>query len=180
MWIRFLYLLLQKTYPETYPERIRKGPTMARSFKLTWQGESGRSGRWKKQYKGKFYYFPGGTGKSDRNAYFAALEAWEQLKVKIDATAPRKYQQDYEKCIDQWEQVLAWCNQHGDKHNADQAAKRIAYLRRKLTDSKLSPLKREDWLDSNFDLPAPGLSVHDDFEQLRELLAFTRLDEETF
>jgi len=65
---------------------------MPRSFKLTWQqGGDGRSGRWKKKYKGKVYYYPGGGGKSDRVAYAAALESWERRKAEIDATAPRKY-----------------------------------------------------------------------------------------
>ena len=36
---------------------------MPRNFKLTWQpGRDGRTGRWRKKYKGMRYYFPGGAG----------------------------------------------------------------------------------------------------------------------
>ena len=60
---------------------------MPRSVKLTWQDSaeaSGRTGRWRKKYKGKTYYFPGGRGKSDREAYDVAVAAWEAKKLKID------------------------------------------------------------------------------------------------
>ena len=49
---------------------------MPRKLKLTWQPGSGnRPGRWKKKYKGQSYYFPTGKGKSDSDAYQAALAA---------------------------------------------------------------------------------------------------------
>ena len=55
---------------------------MATNYKLTWQPGGGRqAGRWRKKYKGKVYYFPGGKGKSDRAAYQMALEAWERTKT---------------------------------------------------------------------------------------------------
>jgi hypothetical protein len=128
----------------------------ARSVKLSWQTSaegSGRAGRWRKKYKGKIYYFPGGRGKSDREAYDAALAAWEKLKGKIDLTTPRRHQRDYEATIDQWEQVLAWCNRHGDRQHADQAVEKLTDLRRRFAATKLTPLKREDWFETNFDLP---------------------------
>ena len=77
---------------------------MPRSVRLSWQAGaegSGRVGRWRKKYKGKTYYFPGGRGKSDRDAYDAAVDAWEAEKIKIDREAPRPHQRDHEAAIDQ-------------------------------------------------------------------------------
>ncbi len=127
---------------------------MPKTIKLTWQeGVRNREGRWKKFYRGKAYYFAGGKGKSDREGYDAAWAAWEIKKAAIDLTAPRKHQRDYEAAIDQWEQVLAWSNRHGDKEHADQATAKLADLRRRFAAPKLSPLKRKDWFEANFDLP---------------------------
>ena len=43
---------------------------MPRKFRLTWQsGSDSRGGRWRKKYNGKVYYFAGGNGKYDREAY---------------------------------------------------------------------------------------------------------------
>jgi len=125
---------------------------MPRSFKLTWQpGIPGRPGRWRKKYKKKVYHFSGGTGKYDREAYDAAVAAWEIKKAEIDLTAPRKHQRDYERCIDQWEKVLAWSNRNGDKEHGQQAEFKLADLRRRFAAPKLTPLTRNDWFDANFD-----------------------------
>jgi integrase len=127
---------------------------MPRSVKLSWQpgaADSTRMGRWRKKYKGKVYYFPGGRGKSDRDAYDAAIAAWEQLKGKIDITTPRRHQRAYEAAIDQWEQVLAWSNKYGDREHADQAVEKLTSLRRRFMATKLSPLTRSDSFESNFD-----------------------------
>lgn len=129
---------------------------MPKNIKLTWQpGVGNREGRWKKFYRGKAYYFPGGKGKSDREGYDAAWTAWEAHKAKIDQTAPRKYQRDYERCIDQWEQVLAWCNRYGDKEHAHQATVKLVDLRRRFSASKLSPLTRQEWFEARFDPLVP-------------------------
>ena len=125
---------------------------MPRSFKLTWQpGIPGRPGRWRRKYKKKVYQFPGGSGKYDREAYEAAVVAWEIKRAEIDLTAPRKHQRDYEAAIDQWEKVLAWSHRHGDQEHADQAEKALADLRRRVALPKLSPLRRNDWFEANFD-----------------------------
>ena len=130
---------------------------MPRNYKLTWQsGGNHQAGRWRKKYKGKVHHFPGGSGKSDRKAYEAAVAAWEALKVKIDAAAPRPHERDYERAIDQWEQVLAWSNQHGDANYANCAATRLDTLRRRLAAPNLSPLARDDWFESAFD-PHPSV-----------------------
>jgi integrase len=138
---------------------------MPRSIKLSWQkgaDGSGRAGRWRKKYKAKTYYFAGGKGKSDQEAYDAAIAAWEKLKGQIDLTTPRRHQRDYETAIDQWEQVLAFCNRYGDREHADQAVEKLTDLRRRFAATKLTPLKREDQFEANFDLPI-------DAEWVREL-----------
>jgi len=131
---------------------------MPRSIKLSWQpGTGSRAGRWKKFYKGRMYFFPAGTGKSDMDAYDAAWLMWERKKAEIDRTAPRKHERDYEVAIDQWEQVLAWSNKYGDREHADQATAKLADLRRRLAMPKLSPLDRTDNFESCFDpIVSPG------------------------
>lgn len=151
---------------------------MPRSFKLTWQaGGSHQTGRWRKKYRGQVHYFPGGRGKSDREAYEAAVATWEALKVKIDAAAPRPHESDYMQAIEQWEQVLAWCNQHDDAAlgagaawwprmlgkepgvtwYADLATRTLDDLRRRLAAPRLTPLARDDWFESVFD-PHPSVA----------------------
>jgi len=129
---------------------------MPRSVELSWQEGaegSGRAGRWRKKYKGKVYYFPGGRGKSDRQAYEAAVDAWEALKGKVDRDSPRPHQRDHEVAIDQWEQVLAWCNRHGDRDHAEIAAKKLDSLRKRLSAPVLRKLDRQDWFESQFASP---------------------------
>ena len=56
--------------------------------KLTWQPQRTKNypnhGRWRKLYKGRFYYFPGGDGRDDERAYKKALKAWQALKEELD------------------------------------------------------------------------------------------------
>jgi len=127
---------------------------MPRSVKLSWQAAaegSGRAGRWRKKYKGKVYYYPGGRGKSDREAYEAAVAAWEADKLKIDRDAPRPHQRDHESATTQWEGVLSWCYRHGDHERAEIAAKKLENLRKRLAAPILRKLDREDWYESWFD-----------------------------
>ena len=55
---------------------------------LTWQPQRTKSnknaGRWRKMYKNQFYYFSGGKGRNDEQAYKEAQVAWQALKEKID------------------------------------------------------------------------------------------------
>ncbi|QGJ68667.1 Hypothetical protein PBC10988_3280 [Planctomycetales bacterium 10988] len=127
---------------------------MPRTFKLTWQpGSSGRSGRWRKRYKRKVYYFDGGNGKSDRAAYNVALEAWVILKAKIDQATPRPHQVDYENTIQEWEKVFQWSNRHRDIRTAEEAYKKLETLKKRLEAPSLKPLRREDRFTSRFELP---------------------------
>ena len=127
---------------------------MPKTIKLSWQpGIGNREGRWRKIYRGKAYHFPGGKGKSDREGYDAAWAAWELLKARVDQTAPRKYQVEYEQAIDKWEQLLAWSNRHGDREHAEIATKKLESLRKRFAAPTLSKLDREDWYESLFDRP---------------------------
>lgn len=134
---------------------------MPRKFHLTWQpGTKGRSGRWRKKYKGKVYYFPGGRGKYDREAYEAALSGWEAEKVWLDANAPRPHQEQYEKAIDEWEQVLAWSNRHGDRAMASVAYEKLKNLRERLEAPVLQPLRESDWFVDQ--ITTPVIELPDD------------------
>jgi integrase len=125
---------------------------MPRAQNLTWQpGAGNRQGRWRKKYKGKNYYFDGGRGKSDRDAYGAAVAAWEQEKVGIDATAPRQFQLEHEALIAEWEQVVAWSTRYGEREMATTAHEKVEALRKRLTTPVLSRVPDEDTLDGQLD-----------------------------
>ncbi len=127
---------------------------MPKTIRLSWQlGIGNREGRWKKVYRGKAYYFPGGKGKSDRDGYDAAWAAWEALKARIDLLSPRKYHRDYEAAIDQWEQVLAWCNRHGEPQLAESAFQTLGVLHKMLAAPILEPLPRSATFEAGFELP---------------------------
>ncbi|MEA1951702.1 MAG: hypothetical protein U9N87_09970 [Planctomycetota bacterium] len=140
---------------------------MPRNFKLTWQaGSNGRKGRWRKKYKGRSHYFPGGGGKSDRDAYLAALEAWEKLKVRLDAEAPKPHQANYDRAIAEWELVLVWSRKHGEETMADTAMAKLERLRKLLAAVKPKPVAVEDTLDGQFNISVqfPGVA-----EAMKEL-----------
>jgi integrase len=131
-----------------------------RNFKLTWQaGSSVRGERWRKKYKGKSYYFPGGRGKFDREAYDAAFAAWTTLKSRLDADAPRQFEQVHQLALEQWEQVLAWSSRHGDPTMAAVAHQKIELLRRRLAAPILKPLRRSDQFEAMFDAPSSSISA---------------------
>ncbi len=126
---------------------------MPRTFKLTWQpGADQRPGRWRKRYRGKVYYFPGGRGKSDRDAYLEALQAWERQKATIDAQTPKLHQADYERELGIWESVLAWCRENDEQSMAGAAVEKTLRLRKCLAAAKPRPVPFEDTFDAQFDL----------------------------
>lgn len=125
---------------------------MSRTLKLTWQaGRDGRSGRWRKKYRGKVYYFSGGRGKSDREAYDDAVKQWELEKLKADAAAPRKYQAQYETEIGLWDQVHNWATRHGDSVMAQLAFDKRAELSSRLEAPILKPLSADDRFGTVFE-----------------------------
>jgi len=125
---------------------------MPRTFKLTWQpGTADRIGRWKKVYRGRSYYFCGGKGKSDRDGYAAALAAWEEQRVKIDAETPKPHQPAFEQAIAEWEGVLIWSRKHRDAEMADEAVAKLKLLRTGLAALKPKKLRQKDTFAGRFD-----------------------------
>ena len=124
---------------------------MPRKLRLTWQPGSGkRSGRWRKKYKGQCYYFSGGRGKGDREAYDAAVAAWEQKKLELDAAAPKPHAADYARAIGQWEAVLTWCRDHpGEQQMAATALTKLDRLRKRFAAAKPRPVEREDTVEGH-------------------------------
>lgn len=131
---------------------------MPKTIKLSWQpGVGNREGRWKKVYRGRSYYFSGGKGKSDREAYDAAWASWQALKTKIDLCGPRKHEGEYESAIEMWEQVLAWSNRYGERQVAVVAYEKLELLRKRLLIPALPPLAREDTFEATLDSPTISL-----------------------
>lgn len=127
---------------------------MPRKFRLTWQsGNDGRGGRWRKKYKGKMYYFPGGNGKYDKEAYEAALSTWGIEKVRLDANAPRDHQEKYEQVLEEWEQVFAWSNRHGHQEMAAVAYDKMKTLRTRMEAPVLTPLRPSDFFVDQITMP---------------------------
>jgi hypothetical protein len=93
------------------------------------------------------YYFSGGRGKSDREAYEAARTAWEELKVALgqQAAAAKPHKADYEAAISSWQTVLSWAQNYDQPAIAEKATAKIAELVTRL--SRPSP---------------PAVSPHDD------------------
>ena len=132
-----------------------------RNHKLTWQtGTTGRGGRWRKKYKNNVYYFSGGRGKSDQEAYRKALAEWEVFKTRIDGQAPKPHQEEYERAANTWEQVLTWCRKHQESMFAEIAEEKLESLRRRLAAPKLKPLGRSDTFEALFDMPVIPLANH--------------------
>lgn len=127
-----LYSLHQKRSLRIPGQSIRAA---CRAIKLTGQsGRDGRSGRWRKKYRGKIYYFDGSRGKSDRSAYDAIIKHWELEKLKIDSSTPRPHEEELTHEIEVWEQVLAWSKRHGDYDMAQTAFDKCTRLRALLDD----------------------------------------------
>jgi|GEM_PF-1073109 len=125
---------------------------MATTAKLSWQaGSVGRAGRWKKKYKGKAHYFPGGRGKSDREAHGEAVKSWISLKAELDLNSPRRYETDYQKAIREWEDVLTWCQLHGDEKMENTASQKLKLLRAEYSKTKLARLNRRDLFENQFE-----------------------------
>ena len=119
---------------------------MAKKTQLTWQAGAGdRPGRWRKKYRGHVYYFAAGRGKSDRQAYQAAVDAWLTRKHEIDREAPKRHAEDYQRAIAEWERVYAWSCEHGEQAMIDVAVQRLEKLRR---DQSISRPQRLDFRDT--------------------------------
>jgi integrase len=144
---------------------------VAQKLKLSWQaGQGRRAGRWKKRYRGKAYYFDGGTGKSDRDAYKLALEEWEKLKATVDATLPKPNEMHYLDNIEKWERVIAWCHSHNDGEMAAIATSKLERLRKELGRPKPVTLPKELSFDGHFELLKQELALPTTTLQINDFL----------
>lgn len=121
---------------------------MPRRYRLTWQAGANRAGRWKKIYRGRVFYFDGGSGKTDASAHSAAMLAFEREKLLIDSELEelKPHRADYENAIAEWEIVLKAARSAEDETAVVAAAAKIAELRRRLSARNPGPVsKRFDW-----------------------------------
>jgi len=124
---------------------------MPRKRELTWQkGSNGRVGRWRKKYRGKAYYFAGGTGKTDSAAYERALAQWKQKKAEIDAETRNPHEAEYRDAIAEWNAVLNWSTQHDDQKYAELARQKVKELQSRLASRTPMPLRHGDRLGDQF------------------------------
>ncbi len=119
---------------------------------MTWvRGSDGRRGRWRKKYRGKLHYFDGGKGKTDGDAYAAALSEWEKTKLRIEADAPNPHQSKYESAIGEWDLVLTWSRKHSDEAMCQVASNRLAQLRHGLSARPFKPPADENLFAGHFE-----------------------------
>jgi len=116
-----------------------------RKFKLTWQkGAGSRPGRWRKVIYGRAYYFDGGKGKSDQDAYKAAVAEYEKLKSELSATQ-NPHRTEYLTTIGEWKACAIWSKENGDADQLAIAEEKIVTLNKRLAKgSKCKPLTRDD------------------------------------
>lgn len=84
----------------------------AMKIKLTWQADAKRraGGRWRKKYKGAVFFFADIAGKSDREGYKRAVEAFKQFRAEIDLKREQNkpHQDDYQQAIGLRQEMLTW------------------------------------------------------------------------
>lgn len=131
---------------------------MPRKRELTWQvGSDGRSGRWRKRYRGRTLYLGNASSKSDDAAYNQALANWRVEKRKIDdelGLLPKPYQAAYEEAISDWEKALEWAHDHHDEPTADRAQEKLVELRKRLSRKSPPPLEYGDRFWDSLSHPA--------------------------
>jgi len=135
---------------------------MPRKRILTWQpGADGRSGRWRKQYRGQTHYLGTASSQSDQAGYDQALANWHTLKREIDdelGLLPKPYQADYEEAIADWEKALAWAQKQGDSVLGDRARMQLSKLRNQLERKSPPALEHNDRFWDRFSIPSDTLA----------------------
>jgi integrase len=121
--------------------------------KLTWQsGAAGRAGRWKKMIGGRFHYFDGGTGRSDREAYKKALAACDEIRAQLQTQEEKPHQAEYLEAIGQWVAVRDWCVQNDtDSDLTQEAQTKIDELNGRLARRRPGPLEPWDRFFDRYD-----------------------------
>ena len=120
---------------------------MPRKLELTWLAGSKR---WRKKYKGRQYYFVGGTTKSDLKGYAQAYDAWLAKKAEIDADseAAKPNRNDYEKAIASLIEMQDWFGEKGNQEGLRSTSQRIDELQQALAldaPPALSQLERDPY-----------------------------------
>ncbi len=124
---------------------------MARKLELTWQaGIGGRAGRWRKKFQGKSYYFDGGRGKTDREAYARAIEDWQNLKRELTEHDSKPHESDYLDALREWRAVRDWSAANDDDATLDQSRRKIKELESRLAGRRPSPIGSDDRFEARF------------------------------
>ena len=127
---------------------------MAEKLELTWQsGTAGRTGRWRKKFRGKTYYFDGGRGKTDRVAYAQAKGDWTRLKSAIEDQDSKPHESDYMDVLREWRAVKDWSSQNAEQGTLDLARSKIKDLETRLASRRPPPISADDRFESRFNCP---------------------------
>ncbi|MCO8124584.1 site-specific integrase [Stieleria sp. TO1_6] len=104
---------------------------------------------WRVRYKNQTYRYPGGTGKSDREAEQAAKRQWKEKRRQIDNEAAESGErlEKFRGCIEEWRCVLNWLQNHGfgDDGSAKKAAAAVADLQERIQDPSSEPPDDAEW-----------------------------------
>ncbi len=136
---------------------------MALKLDLTWQsGNAGRTGRWRKKFRGKIYYFDGGRGKTDRVAYAQAKADWTRLKSAIEDQDSKPHESEYMDVLREWRAVKDWSSQNAEEGTLVLARSKIKDLETRLASQRPPPISPEDRFESRFSYPIIPLDFMDD------------------
>lgn len=142
---------------------------MARKLDLTWQaGIGGRVGRWRKKFLGKPYYFDGGRGKTDREAYARAVEAWQNKKRELMEQDSKPHESDYLDALREWRAVRDWSAANDDQATLGLSRGKIKELEARLASRRPPPIDTKDRFEARF---TPVLIDIDEFIGRKDDLA---------
>ena len=144
---------------------------MARKYELTWQsGIGGRAGRWRKKFRGRPFYFDGGRGKSDKEAYGRAMEDWKRLRHSIEEQDSKPHESEYLDVLREWRAVKDWASQNADQTALDLARSKIKELETRLAGRRPQPITTADRFEAAFAPPiidlTPFINLKVDLSQI--------------
>ena len=114
---------------------------MARLRTLTWD-KAGQ--RWRRKYKGRYFYGKRGVKKSDENAYRLAGEEYLKWRAEIDKDldANKPYRREYELALSMRKEMADWCLLEGDTAEHDRITKEMETLNAMFSRTKPPALNR--------------------------------------
>lgn len=117
--------------------------------------------KWVSVYKGKKFRCDAGSGKSDRQAKKIATEKWNAWKTEIAGLAlkNRPHQQDYERAVEQWQNVLGVARDHDLAWLIDHAETVLTELHQEMAQPVL-----EEFYEGRLFLPPVPLDLASDDE----------------